>query len=140
MTRASTALPGGMFLYPPRSRLSATVSGVVVCLTWRAVPAIFGRGMKRSRDAATRLIVVAMEMAAAQQSAVRPGEAHGRVRSRSPSLPTSRGSVIVKTAPPWLALSADTLPPWLCTIACTIERPRPLPEGIVVPDRDASAL
>jgi MFS family permease len=49
------------------------------------------------------------------------------------------GSRNVNTAPSG-PLETLTSPPWRTTMARTIERPRPLPEGTRVPARDASAL
>ena len=43
-------------------------------------------------------------------------------------------------APPPGAFDARTVPPWRSTMARTIERPRPLPDGTRVPAREASAL
>ena len=51
------------------------------------------------------------------------------------------GSQNVKTAPPPSGLlDARTSPPWRWTMARTIERPRPLPDGTRVPAREASTL
>ena len=50
------------------------------------------------------------------------------------------GSRNVNAAPPSGALEARTSPPWRRTIARTIDKPRPLPEGTRVPARDASTL
>jgi hypothetical protein len=51
------------------------------------------------------------------------------------------GSRNVNAAPPSGVLDARTSPPWRSTIARTIERPSPLPEGTRVPAaRDASTL
>lgn len=50
------------------------------------------------------------------------------------------GSRKVKAAPPSAVLDARTSPPWRTTIARTIDKPRPLPDGTTVPARDASAL
>jgi hypothetical protein len=50
------------------------------------------------------------------------------------------GSRNVKAAPPSGVLDARTSPPWRKTIARTIDRPSPLPEGTRVPERDASTL
>ena len=56
------------------------------------------------------------------------------------SLPcqTSAGRRSSKIAPPSGALAAVTVPPWVSTIARTIERPRPLPDGTAVLARAAS--
>jgi len=50
------------------------------------------------------------------------------------------GSRNVNAAPPSAVLDARTSPPWRSTIARTIDRPRPLPDGTRVPARDASTL
>jgi hypothetical protein len=50
------------------------------------------------------------------------------------------GSQIWKRAPLSGALEAVTVPPWRSTMARTIESPRPLPDGSVVPARDTSTL
>ena len=50
------------------------------------------------------------------------------------------GSRSVKTAPPSGLLDAVTSPPWRTTMARTIDRPRPLPDGTCVPAREASTL
>jgi len=50
------------------------------------------------------------------------------------------GSRNVNTAPPAGLLEACSSPPCLSTIARTIDRPRPLPEGTRVPAREASTL
>jgi hypothetical protein len=50
------------------------------------------------------------------------------------------GSRNVNTAPPAGELDAWTSPPCRLTMARTIERPRPLPDGTRVPARDASTL
>jgi hypothetical protein len=50
------------------------------------------------------------------------------------------GSRNVKAAPPSAVLDTRTSPPWRKTIARTIDRPSPLPEGTRVPARDASTL
>src|SRR5688500_17403605 len=49
------------------------------------------------------------------------------------------GSTISTIAPPSAAFEALTRPPWRATIACTIDRPRPLPDASPV-GRAASAL
>jgi hypothetical protein len=46
----------------------------------------------------------------------------------------------VNAAPPSGVFDATISPPWRTTIARTIDRPRPLPEGTRVPARDASTL
>lgn len=50
------------------------------------------------------------------------------------------GSTSVSLAPPSGRFDASTSPPWRRTIARTIDRPRPLPDGTRVPAREASAL
>src|SRR4051794_971752 len=52
----------------------------------------------------------------------------------------SAGNRNVNTAPPSGLLDAWTSPPWRTTMARTMDRPRPLPEGRRVPARDASTL
>ena len=52
----------------------------------------------------------------------------------------TEGSRKVKTAPASGAFDARTSPPWRSTMARTMERPRPLPDGTRVPARDASTL
>jgi len=52
----------------------------------------------------------------------------------------SAGSRKVNSAPPDGPLDAWTSPPWRTTMARTMERPRPLPEGTRVPAREASTL
>lgn len=62
-----------------------------------------------------------------------------RVESLYRGLATE-GSRNVKTAPPSGLFEAWTSPPWRETMARTIDRPRPLPDGTRVPARDASTL
>ena len=50
------------------------------------------------------------------------------------------GSRNVKMAPPSGAFDASMSPPWRWTMARTMDRPRPLPDGPRVPARDASTL
>ena len=45
------------------------------------------------------------------------------------------GRTISKRAPPWGGFDAVTVPPWRMTMACTMDRPRPLPDGSAVPVR-----
>jgi hypothetical protein len=52
----------------------------------------------------------------------------------------AEGSRNVKDAPPSGLFAATTSPPWRRTIARTIDRPRPLPDGTRVPAREASTL
>ena len=52
----------------------------------------------------------------------------------------TEGSRNVKAAPPSVVFDARTSPPWRRTMARTIDRPSPLPEGTPVPARDASTL
>lgn len=52
----------------------------------------------------------------------------------------TEGSRNVNAAPPSAVFDARTSPPWRRTMARTIERPSPLPEGTRVPARDASTL
>jgi hypothetical protein len=50
------------------------------------------------------------------------------------------GNQISNRAPPAGALLAEILPPCRSTMALTIERPSPLPDGNAVPVRDTSTL
>jgi hypothetical protein len=63
----------------------------------------------------------------------------GRVESLYRALAID-GSRKVNTAPPPGLFDACTSPPWRTTMARTIDRPRPLPEGTRVPAREASTL
>jgi hypothetical protein len=65
---------------------------------------------------------------------------HAANRQRSYRAPLIDGSKNVKTAPPPDAFVAVTSPSWRWTMARTIERPSPLPEGTPVSERAASTL
>jgi hypothetical protein len=54
--------------------------------------------------------------------------------------PAAAGNTISNTAPPAGPFDAWISPPCRTTIARTMESPRPLRDGMCVPDRDASAL